>query len=217
MTDSDLLIIGGSEGASITTENYLEKDGILTFDVRMTLPEDAIPAPFRVRFSIPDVDIYSTWSPSVRFDRSLCPNWLKKKTESRLASWMPLHALVSLGGRNRMTVAVSDAKTPISIGTGVSEETAAVDCELTFFTVKVAPLREYTATVRVDLRDIPYYDSIYAAAAWWEEDCGYTPARVPEAARLPMNSLWYSFHQELDVEEILRECAKYLEKEGLFV
>ena len=195
------------ENPSVSIENKREAEGILYFDVHITLKETAVPEPVRLGFGIPSIDVYSTWSPQARFDHSLCPNWLKKKTESRLASWMPLHTLVSLGGNNRMTVALSDAKTPITVATGVSEETGEIECDLTFFTVKVAPLSEYRATVRIDRRDIPFYDSVRDAVSWWENDCGYVPAYVPEHARLPMNSIWYSYHQEIDVESILRECA----------
>ena len=119
---------------------------------------------------------------------------------------MPLHSLVSVDGRNRMTVALSDATTPTSIATGVCEENACIEWDITFFTVKVAPLKEYSATVRIDIRDIMYYDAAYDVVKWWESECGYVPAYVPEHAKLPMNSLWYSYHQQLDVEDIIKEC-----------
>ena len=68
------------------------------------------------------------------------------------------------------------------------------------------PLKEYKATVRIDMRNISYCDAIRDTVAWWENEYGYVPAYVPEHARLPMNSLWYSFHQQLDVEQIIKEC-----------
>lgn len=200
-------ITGGREGARITVERQEERDGILYLDVRMLQTEEAIPEPFTVTFRVPVVETYSIWSPNVRWDRSLGPDWNKRRTTSRLASWMPLHAAVSATGRNRMTVALSDAVTPTSIATGVCEEEASLIWEITFFTVKVAALTEYRATVRIDRRDLPYYDSLYDAVLWWERDCGYVPATVPDAARLPMNSLWYTYHQRLDTEDILRECV----------
>ncbi len=199
-------IRGGNPGARICIENKTENDGIFYCDVKFELDEVALPATFGVSFTVPDVDIYSTWSPAIRFGRHIGPAWMKQTTNSRLASWMPLHALLSSGGRNRMTVAISDAETPISIRTGEIEETAEIEWMIDFFTIKVAPLKEYTAKIRIDTRDIPYYDSIYDAVRWWEDDCGYTPAPVPEHAKLPMNSLWYSYHQALDVEDIIKEC-----------
>ena len=202
----DFEIIGGNGGARIYIDNERGEDGVLLFDVHLELEEEAIPDPFSISFSIPDVDIYSVWSPSIRGERHLGPLWHKRTTESRLASWMPIHALVSMSGRNRMTVALSDAKTPASLRTGVREEDARIYWLINFFTIPIASIKEYTATVRVDTRDIPYYDAIYDTVSWWENECGYRPAYVPEHAKLPMNSLWYSYHQMLDVEDIVKEC-----------
>lgn len=200
-------IKGGNEGANIRVENEREVGGVLYFDVKLTFEGEEIPEPFKVSFDFPSIDIYSIWSPSVRYDRHIGPSWRKKVTESRLASWMPLHTLLSADGRNRVAVTLSDAKTPTSIATGVHEHSALFTYEISFFTVKVAPLHEYVATVRVDRRDIPYYDAIYDAVEWWENECGYVPAHVPEHAKLPMNSLWYSYHQDLNPDEIVKECA----------
>ena len=202
----DYRIKGGNEGAKIFIDNERESDGVLFFDVNFVLEKEAVPEEFCIAFSIPAIDQYSVWSPSVRFDRNLGPNWKKKVTTSRLASWMPLHEIVSLSGRNRTLVALSDAKTPTSLGTGICEEDANIQWDIKFFTIPVAPLKEYKATVRLDQRDIAYYDAIYDAVAWWEKECGYVPAYVPESAKMPMNSLWYSYHQKLSVDEILEEC-----------
>ena len=198
---------GGNEGANIYIDNQREQDGVLLFDVHMALATEAVPETFDVLFSIPDVDVYSVWSPSIRFDRHVGPAFLKRATYARLASWMPLHTLVSVDGKNRMTVSLSDAKTPTGLRSGVKEENAHVEWEIRFFTDLVAPRKHYTTTVRIDTRSIPYDDAIRDAVAWWEKDCGYQPAYVPEHAKLPMNSLWYSYHQQLDVEDIVRECA----------
>ena len=200
-------ISGGNPGAEIYMDHRREENGILLFDVHMVPEREEIPESFCISFRIPDVDIYSTWSPSVRFDRRIKTPWAKPTTRSRLSSWMPMHALVSAAGQNRMTVAVSDAETPISLSTCEYSDDACIQWEITFFTVPVAPVERYKATLRIDTRDIPYYDAVYDTVSWWERACGYPPAYVPEHAKLPVNSLWYSYHQRLDAEDILRECA----------
>ena len=121
-------ITGGNAGAKIYMDNQRERDGVCFFDVHMILENEASPEAFTISFSVPDVDVYSVWSPSIRFDRHIGPNWSKRLTYSRLASWMPLHALVSASGKNRMTLAISNAKTPISIRTGEREEDATILC-----------------------------------------------------------------------------------------
>ena len=102
-----------------------------------------------------------------------------------------------------MTVAISDAKTPTAISSRECDEDACIHWDIKYFTVPVVPFKQYKATVRIDTRDIAYYDAIYESVLWWENDCGYQPAYVPGHAKLPMNSLWYSYHQRLDVEDIM--------------
>ena len=89
------------------TEN--ECGGIIFAELHVRYPEAVVPEPLTVNWKIPATDIYSTWSPSVRTGRSIDPDWWKKKTESRLVEWMPLHEIVSLSGHNRICIAVSDA------------------------------------------------------------------------------------------------------------
>lgn len=215
----DFVFIGGNKNAKMSVENKREENGIFYADIKMTFKEATIPEQVKLRFYYPASGCYSVWSPNERYDRALRPNWRKSTTVSRLASNMPLHGLVSSDGKNKLSIALSDAKTPMEIATGVSEETACVECDITFFTFKIAPIEEYNTVLRLDMRDIPYYDSIYDVARWWENDCGYTPAYVPEHARLPMNSLWYSYHQKLDVEDIIKECelSKLLGMETVIV
>ncbi len=165
------------------------------------------PEQFGIRLRLPTVDTYSVFSPSMREGRSLDRNYFPRITDARLASWMPLHQLNSLSGENRICVTVSDAKIPTRITSGVRESEADSEITVYFFTQLTTAITDYSATIRVDMRHIPYYDSIYDAVTWWENECGYTPACVPESATLPMNSLWYSYHQNLKVESIIRECA----------
>jgi len=199
-------LTGGNKGSALSLINQREEGGVIYADISFAMPEPCVPEPFKLSFDIPLVDSYSVWSPSAGFDRALRPDWSKKTTVSRLASWMPLHSVLSVGGKNRITVAISDVKTPSSIASGVREEDARLMFEVTFFTIPVAPLSEYFATVRIDMRDTEYCNSIYGAVEWWEKECGYTPAPVPEHALLPMNSLWYTYHQKLDAEDIIKEC-----------
>ena len=203
----EFIFQGGDEKAVYSVEKGQEKDGICTFLVKMSFPEKMSPAPVRLLFRVPGADMYSVWSPGMKMERYLGPNWKKRTTASRLASGLPVHSLLSLGGKNRLTVALSDAKTPIEIASGVCEEDGYMDLRITFFTVPIAPVEAYSAILRLDLRENTWYDSIYDVTRWWEEECGYTPAEVPAAARLPMYSTWYNYHQNLDPEELLAECV----------
>ena len=198
-------IAGGNKNAKITLNEKTNGD-ILYLTLKVHMDEPCIPEQLVLSFSFPAKDVASTWSPSLSDIHGLFFDWSKVQIKSRLASWMPLQQLISHTDKNRLCIAVSDVDTPISIATGICEETAEFACEIRFFTVPTSPVTDYTAVVRFDMRNIPYSDSIYDASEWWEKDCGYTPAYVPDSAKQPVDSLWYSFHQQLDRDEILKEC-----------
>ncbi|MBQ2842253.1 MAG: alpha-galactosidase [Clostridia bacterium] len=198
-------VSGGNKNAVINlVEN--KTGNILYLTVSMTMTSREIPEPFFVRWNFSAADCCSTWNPSLLDIHGLAFDWGKLTVQSRLASWMPIQSLISKDGTNKLCVAVSDVDTPISIRTGLCEENATLACEVEFFTKPTSPTDSYTAIIRLDLREIPYSESIYDTAAWWENDCGYKSAYVPDAAKMPMDSLWYSFHQMLNKDEILKEC-----------
>ncbi len=198
-------ITGGNKNAAFNlTENRV--GDILFLTVNLTLPKAEIPEPFCIKWNFSASDCYSSWNPSLLDIHGLFFDWSKLTVKSRLASWMPIQSLISQNGTNKLCIAVSDVDTPISIRTGICEENATFACEIEFFTLPTASAESYTAVIRLDMRAVPYYDSIYDTAAWWENECGYESAYVPEAAKMPIDSLWYSFHQMLDRNEILKEC-----------
>ena len=199
-------VTGGNAGANITLEQK-EENGILLVQIKMELAEEATPEEFIVSWESPIIDSFSLWNPATYQRRTLHCNWAHKEIYGRLASNMPLQAIVSADSKNRMTAAISDTKIPTTIGFGVTEETACFDCAAHFFTQPTNARKDFEATLRIDTRDIPFYDAIYDVSRWWEADFGYKPAFVPDAAKLPMYSTWYSFHQQVDVEEIVKQCA----------
>ena len=198
-------ISGGNKSADIKLSEKQDGD-ILYLTVNMTLLTPEIPETFSIRWNFSASDVHSTWNPSLLDIHGLAFEWGMLRVQSRLASWMPVQSLISQNGTNKLCIAVSNVDTPISIKTGLREEDATFACEIEFFTKPTSPVSSYNATVRLDMRKIPYYDSIYDTSDWWENDCGYKSAYVPEAAKMPMDSLWYSFHQMLDKDEIIKEC-----------
>ncbi|MBQ7715408.1 MAG: alpha-galactosidase [Clostridia bacterium] len=176
----------------------------LRFKVKFDAPRT--PEKISVCWNEPITETYSFWGPNVGTQRHLAPSWGPRITSSRLASGAPVHSIISSDGSNRLTVAISDADSATDIATGVFEDTAEMQCRVKFFTNPLPPITEYSATIRLDRRRINYCDVLRDAASWWENDCGYKPCRVPYDAKMPMNSLWYSFHQYLEHDKIVEQC-----------
>ncbi len=193
-------------GLGTVTLQQTEQDGILFVTFAVDYPTPTVPQPITLAWDFPATDCFGTWHPMWDNIHALNAAFNKRTMPSRLAAWLPVQSVYNLAGQNRLLVAVADVDTPLRIRSGMVEETAALDCKVEFFTTPIAATTHYETTLRLDTRPVPYEDAIYDTVRWWETDCGYRAAPVPDAARLPMDSLWYSFHQQLDREEILREC-----------
>ena len=202
----NLSILNNNPGSNATISERAERDGVRLFDLKVDFSTPTSPKPVLVKWKIPCTDLYSVWNAGGSFSRYLGIDWQKRTCRSRLASGAPFYALVSFTGENRMTLALSDPKTPIEIASGVREETSEIACEIRFFTEPVGKMTSYTATIRIDTRPVDYCKALRDADRFLSEDCGYPSAYIPAAARAPMYSTWYSFHQNIDVDAIVRQC-----------
>ena len=195
-----------NEANDISIRMEKASDGISYAHISFSFDEPTSPSKATFIFRVPCIDVFSTWHPRARMERHVAPNWRKLSSKSRLAFGAPVLSMIAKNGSNRVTAALSDAQTPCSISCGVVEETAELEFRIDIFTEVMSPMTAFEITLRIDERDIPFYDTLSDTEAWWRNDLGFVEARVPDAARMPMDSLWYSFHQELDPDAILAEC-----------
>lgn len=156
------------------------------------------------RWSFPLLDIAGRWHPACRFDRSIKADWsYGERTMSAISA--PITTFFSEGGKNRGTVAVSETLKEVRMSLGVHEEDGTMKCSIVIHPGKTGK-DTYTVRILCDFRDVSYEQSIREAGLWWETSCGLTPAYVPAAAKNPMYSFWYSYHQEFTDSEIEEEC-----------
>ena len=201
----DLFTVEGDLG-TFTAMTYLEEVETDLFELRVRIeaPWPQEPPEFRVRWSLPAVDVAGFWNTNLSLDRV---NYYRNSLESRSTSGAPVLSLYNSGDVNRITVAASDALNPVGLRSYVREEDARFYFILTFCSERMPETTFYEATLRIDVRDVPFYGALAAVTDWWAGQPGYGPAPVPDAALLPVYSTWYSFHQNLDVEEVMAELT----------
>ena len=204
MYNFDLDVIRKNDNCKFALSRFVKND-VLFIDVKMEQSEAAVPEQFTVKWKIDATDCCGVWNSFAR-NHTIRPDWSGVDAVSRLASGMPIQQITTFDSKNKICVSLSDVDTPTKITMSYCEETAEIICEAVFFTLPTNAVAEYSAQIRIDMRSIPFYYSVYETVFWWENECGYKSAFVPESARLPMDSLWYSFHQNLKKEEILEEC-----------
>lgn len=191
-----------------TTANQLATDLYeVTILLTSTTGKKESPGEFNLEWSLPAVNIHGSWSPSGQRDKRIQPVWGNGKTlTSTLAGLAPVLSLFGNNDENRLTFACSDALNKIALSAGIKEEDSKIYCSATFFREKHQPVEKYTVKLLVDRRPVAYYQALQNVSNWWASMENYKPSVVPEYARLPMYSTWYSYHKNISEEKLLAEC-----------
>ncbi|MGG6311971.1 glycoside hydrolase family 36 protein [Paenibacillus macerans] len=194
------------DGVEITTRREYPEEHVVLYHIRLTAKPRKAHSPIcRIEWSQPSVDIHSLWHPGTDRNKAFHIDW-GDGFPSRITSLAPVAALFNVQGQNRLTFAFSDALNQLTLKAGIHEEDSTFLCSISLFEEPMPELEVYEATLRLDYRDIPYYEALSSVAAWWETLPGFRPAAVPAAALRPMYSTWYSFHQNLTAAALERQC-----------
>lgn len=192
----------------VSTEAEEREKGLFVFRCRFTGDKKEIEEKgfTELTWRFPYLDCAGIWHPGCGFNRSIDADW-SNYFKSMTASSAPVVTLFSEDGHNRYTLALSEAKEIMEIRPGIHEEDGNVLLQVKVADAYVGVTGTYEMEVLIDQRDIPFYESIAGVSQWWEKACGLTPVKTPDAAREPVYSTWYSYHQDLTDAEIEKECS----------
>jgi alpha-galactosidase len=166
-------------------------------------PEPAVLPNFKLKWRVPAIDIAGHW---VSDSLARKHDHYRARVRSRAVQHAPLLTYLNQGDRNRFTVALSDAMNPSFLRGVIREEDAFIYMDVSLFEKKSPPTTRYELTLRFDTRPVMYETAIRDSVRWWASMEDHTPARVPDAARLPLYSTWYSYHQNITADGIVEEC-----------
>jgi len=209
-TMSTTPIIVGDTGPFSTSFALLEETGDMSiFELRLTAAEAAVPPPFSIRWTQAAINVKGVWSSGALYEKRLRADWEEADLESRLSVNAPAISVFGHNDENRLTFAWSDATNTARLAAPVREEDNLLYCRVELFNEGCEPLREYIGHLRIDLSARTYCEALTDTGHWWEEEMGRKQLMpVPEVALEPIYSTWYNFHQEIDPDELLAECAK---------
>ena len=193
-----------------------EEPGIDYLDFKLTAQEPTRPKSITLIWDYKSINVHQRTCTEERPNLGGCG---RARTRSSAACHAPVWSMYNYAGDSKMTIAVEDAINTCEISAAHQEETAILICSIELLIDPVPPLTEYTTTIRFDTRDQKYWDAMQSVSDWWAAMPQYTPATVPETARLPFYSTWYSYHLGISPEAIEKECrlAKELGMEAVIV
>lgn len=203
---ADSIIVDGDLGdfkielTSTTLENGLD-----LVKIRLHSDNPNTPPKFTIKWKVLSNDIYKFWNPDYSVDQV---NFYYNSISSSSTRHAPVISFMDKEDKNRFTFALADGLNQVKVDAGLVEEDVSFHCSLTFFEQENPPLKEYETELLIDRRGKPFYKTLYEITEWWSQQKNYKPAYAPDAAKVPMYSTWYNFHQNITVETMLAECKE---------
>ncbi len=181
----------------------LEND-LFKATIKLLAPTPKNVKPIKFVWKIPAINLKGTWLSNFESDRRVYAEFdAERMLISRTAYEAPLICLYGHNDHNIHTFACSDAITTLSLGAGLREEDGWIYCNVILFKENVPGFSEYEFSILLDYRKQRYEHSLAEVSNWWTSL--YTPMFVPEVAKLPMYSTWYSYHQDITTKGLLEE------------
>ncbi|MHC4248068.1 MAG: glycoside hydrolase family 36 protein [Planctomycetota bacterium] len=182
-------------------------EGIVDFAFSFAAREATRPAKTTVKWREPMRNIHFKWNPACYQARFLdVTTGCRNSFRARSIDAPPVVCLHDISGTNALTFAFSDTMHLTEPGISVGED-GFVTCSAKLFCEPWDPTTEHSMTIRMDRRRIPYNECLGDVAAWWDELIGNAPPPVPEGARVPLYSTWYSYHGQVTAADVERECG----------
>ncbi|MEX0314378.1 MAG: glycoside hydrolase family 36 protein [Allomuricauda sp.] len=219
LTGQQVQLTGDLTGFDVKIEIEKLKEGLEIATISLAHETGAPPPEFSLTWNLPSSDIAGHWGTGSFNDKTIGPSWGPSRTQSMLAKQAPVIVLFGHDDTNRLNFSVSEALNTVTLSTGIKEEDGKVYNTMTFFSEKHRAIKNYEVKIRFDSRPQLYSKALNEVADWWASFDLYTPAPVPEVARLPVYSTWYSYHQNVAMNELLKECrlAKKMGFESIIV
>ncbi|PIA81062.1 glycosidase [Gaetbulibacter sp. 4G1] len=215
----DIEVVGDLNGFSLDWKTNRIEDGLEIATITLNHAQGATPPKLSLKWAVPSNNIAGYWSSSAYLDKTITPDWGPAKVKSMLSRHAPVISLFGYDDVNRQTFAVSEALSTVVTSTSVKEENGMMYNEIQLFTEAHKKLKTYQIEFRLDTRSIPFSKSLTEVASWWAAYDLYAPSTVPEAAKLPVYSSWYSYHQNVTKDALVKECklAKSMGFESIIV
>jgi alpha-galactosidase len=142
------------------------------------------------------------WHPDSKWERALPADW-HGRTSTSLVSSAPIGCLYDHADNAIVAFALDELVRQVAIRFGVSEESAS-------FVVRIELVMEegQTLSLLVSHGGESLTSTVADLREWLQSGLGVAPMPVPIAAREPVYSTWYSFHDSMTAESLEAEALE---------
>src|SRR2546425_4417142 len=155
----EVTLLGAPDLFQVSLSASQEEEDIDLIQIKIVAQSSTAPPPMTLSWTHPIIDIHALWYSGAERKKMLVFDW-GSSMSAKATSRAPVVCLHSLNGRNGLTFAFSDALNAIEMQAAVNEETATLHCSITLFVEPWPQIDAYEATLRLDTRPVPYYESL---------------------------------------------------------
>jgi len=183
-----------------------EEDSVYSIHLKIKAPKAATPKPIHLRWKLPALNVKGVWRCGSVHDKRLRYDWELDHHQSRISVDAPILNVFGHEDENIISFACSDVINLIEMNALLREEDCHLYCHVTFFNEPHPEIKEYEATIRVDMRNAQFSKTVQEISNWWANFEHLKPCKVPTIAKAPLYSTWYNYHQSLDEASLIEEC-----------
>lgn len=177
---------------------------IVHIHVHMESEESRVFPVITCTVNVPACGVREIWDPKIHLIKALNSDWFTYLKKTNGFTGAPVQSLIGMQNQNHASLGISDTLNTFDFQTVPVEETGEYAFTVKMFQEDRIERQTYDVILRLDLRTIPYYGVLKDMSLWWEKE-NY-PLRVPAAAKETMYSTWYSYHQMIEEESLLKQC-----------
>ena len=192
-------------GWKLSFSREVAPDGAEIAKIVLDCDEAEVPPKMRLSLKVPQVGMDYAWDVNAG-DFGMRPNW-GAHSSTTVARGMPVYVYFDGNDTCHFSVAAEECVRHLNYTGGIREEGSLLEIGIGWFETPEAPISHYETRVRFDARERGFADAVRGAVAWIEKTAGIVPCRVPAAARDPLYSSWYNFHQDVHAADIEAELA----------
>lgn len=183
--------------------------GIAEYDFKLTWTAEnaARDDSFTLSWWQPVEGMHYKWDAPCRLHRSVYLPW-DDRFPSMISKNAPITCFFDGENQNRYTWALSECQKLVEIKNVIDDGIGKLHPSFTVGTRQYTGRLETQFTLRIDTRPVTMRQAVADTARWWAEELGMTPAQVPDAAKLPTYSFWYSYHQDVNERNVEEECRR---------
>jgi alpha-galactosidase len=187
----------------ISSKNGIEE---YYFEINADYPQS--PPVICVQWRMSSQNIKGIWSTNALYEKRIMADWELPKVISRTCVDAPIVCVYGHDDSNIITFACDEVIHTLEMYAGIREENGSLYCKLNFFSDESPIIKHYSTRIFIDKSAGNFSESIKNVEQWWSNNPNLTPAFVPDEAKLPVYSTWYSYHQNFSIDELKNECKE---------